>query len=241
MSKIWEKKYHLRAGDFDRYNRLQPAAVLDLFQDAAGQHGEELGVGYTAMLERSYLWVMVRVRFRILAQVHRYQTVNVKTWPLEPHRLNYRREYCIEDQEGNPLIIGSSEWVVMHSEKRRLLAVPNLYSIHEGFHTELMFDKKSERLQDFSWEGEPYVVNAAFSELDVNGHVNNIKYANYVMDAIDPPQEVVLESVQIDYRKEVVQGTQLNIRYQRSDGVVLAKGLNNAGDTMFNCKITFLY
>ena len=127
MSNLWSKTYTLRTGDFDKFGRIQPAAVLDLFQDAAGQHGEELGVGFDVMLQRSYLWVLVRVKFRILHAPHRYQTVTVKTWPLEPNRLSYRRDYCMEDEDGRKLIVGTSEWVVMHSEKRRLLSVPDLY------------------------------------------------------------------------------------------------------------------
>lgn len=239
MNKLWKKEYTLRASDFDKFNRIKPSSVLDLFQDAAGQHAEEIGVGFEAMIQRSYLWVLIRVKFKIVSSPHSYQKVIIKTWPLAPNRLNYRREYCIEDENGKKLIIGSSEWVVMHSEKRRLLSVPDLYPFSNGFHTEMMFEDRLCKIHDFIADGTPNIVNAGFSDLDVNGHVNNTKYANYVLDAVNPSETEELEIFQIDYHKEVLQGTQLNIHHIKEDHLIFAKGQNQNGDMMFACKLEY--
>lgn len=237
MRKLWHKEYILRAGDFDKFDRIKPSAVLDLFQDAAGQHAEEIGVGFDDMIAREYLWVLTRVKFQIVSAPNRYQTVVIKTWPLAPNRLNYRREYCIEDQNGNVLIKGSSEWVVLHSRERKLLSVPDLYPFNDGFYEDVMFEGKLGKLRDFEVSGESYVVNAGYCDLDVNDHVNNTKYANYVLDAVNPLKDDVLQSFQIDYRKEVMQGTQINIFHSKEENAVSAKGVNNDGDTVFACKI----
>lgn len=236
---LWEKEYYLRASDFDKFNHIKPSAVLDLFQDAAGQHAIEIGVGFEEMIKRSYLWILTKVKFKIFSQPTAYQKVIVKTWPLEPNRLSYRREYCIENKDGEKLIIGSSEWVVIHSEKRRFLSVPDLYPFTEGFHNEIMFDEKIGKVPDFEVIESPRIVNAGFSELDVNNHVNNTKYANYVLDAINPSKADELDVFQIDYRKEVLQDTQLSVYHTQQDNVVLAKGQNENGDTMFACKLEY--
>lgn len=237
MRNLWQKEYTLRAGDFDKFDRIKPSAVLDLFQDAAGQHAIEIGVGFDDMIAREYLWVLTRIKFEIVSAPKRYQTVVVKTWPLAPNRLNYRREYCIEDINGNKLIIGSSEWVVIHSKERKLLSVPDLYNLDGDYHNEVMFEGKIGKVHDFEASGNAYTVNAGFCDLDINDHVNNTKYANYVYDAINPTKDNVVQSFQIDYRKEVMQGTELNIYHKREDGVISAKGQNNDGDIMFACKI----
>lgn len=237
MRNVWQKEYALRAGDFDKFDRIKPSAVLDLFQDAAGQHAVEIGVGFDDMIAREYLWVLTRIKFEIITAPSRYQTVVIKTWPLAPNRLNYRREYCIEDADGNKLIIGSSEWVVIHSKERKLLSVPDLYNLDGEYHNEVMFEGKLGKVRDFEAMCAPYTINAGFSELDVNDHVNNTKYANYVLDAINPAKDDVLQSFQIDYRKEVMQGTQLNICFYKEENIISAKGQNNDGDTMFACRI----
>lgn len=239
MNKLWQKEYDLRGSDFDKFNRIKPSAVLDLFQDAAGQHAEELGVGFDAMLARDYLWVLVRIKFTILAQPKSYQRVTVKTWPLAPGRVNYRRECCIEDADGKRLIMGSSEWVVIHREKRSFVSVPDLYPFSDGFHEEQMFAGKLGKLRTFEAVNGPYAVNAGFSELDANDHVNNTKYADYVLDAVCPARSDALAEFQIDYRKEVLQGVRLGIYHAREDNTVRARGENADGDVMFVCELKY--
>lgn len=240
MRRLWQKEYYLRASDFDKYHNIKPSAVLDLFQDAAGQHAVEIGVGFDEMISRSYLWVLTKIKFKIISNPSLYQKVIVKTWPLAPNRLSYRREYCIENENGERLIVGSSEWVVIHSEKRRFLSVPDLYPFTDGFHEELMFEGKLGKAHhDFEAEGAPRRVDAGFSELDVNNHVNNTKYANYVLDAINPSSSCRLDTFQIDYRKEVLQGEKLDIYHIFKDNIALAKGQNENGDIMFVCELLY--
>lgn len=237
MQNIWNSEYTLRANDFDKYDRILPSSVLSIFQDAAGRHGEQIGVGFKEMLERNYLWVVVRVKFEIKKAPKRYSKVNIKTWPFEPKRFSYRREYLITDESGETLIIGSSEWVIIDSVKRSLVSAPNLYGITDGYYEEMLLDKKIGKVPDFEAIGTPHIVTPSFCELDLNNHVNNTKYANYVLDAIRPGDNDILKTFQIDYRKEVLEGEPLEVFYTREEGGILAKGLNKDGDTMFACKL----
>ena len=239
MNKSWEKEYTLRGSDFDKFGQIKPSAILDLFQDAAGQHAEILGVGFEEMLKRSYLWVLSRIKFQILLQPQKYQKVFVKTWPLAPNRLLYRREYCITNEAGEVLIGGSSEWVVMHSEKRRFVSAPDLYLFTEGFIEDKMCEEKLSKVADFEAAGMPYTLQTGFCDLDGNDHVNNAQYANFVLNALCPGKAQQLRAFQIDFRKEVLLGTQLHIYHGNSDDCTLAKGLNDAGETMFACQLNY--
>ena len=236
-NRLWEKGYNLRASDFDTFNRVKLSSVLDLFQDAAGQHAIQLGVGFEDMIARSYMWVLVRIKLEIIAQPKPYERVMVKTWPLEPNRLIYRREYAIESMDGERLVVGSSEWVVMHSERRRLVKAPDLYPFSDNFYPERNFEERLDRVEDFTSTAVPYVITPGFSEIDRNGHVNNTKYANYVLDAINPCENDEIEIFQIDFRKEVLRGTSLNIYHEKNDEIILARGENADGEIMFACKL----
>ncbi|MBE6788027.1 MAG: hypothetical protein E7537_06740 [Ruminococcaceae bacterium] len=239
MKKLWQKEYSLRGCDMDKFGHIKPSAILEFFQDAAGQHAEELGLGFEAMLKRNYLWVMTRVKFQILSAPKQFQKIVVKTWPLEPNRINYKREYVIEDLNGNVLIRGGSEWVVIDSVKRRFVTVTDLYPFNDGFEKEVMFKEKLQKIRDFETKGEGYFVCAGFSELDNNNHVNNTKYANYIMNAIAPKQREQIESFQIDYRKEVMEGAKLEIFHTREENIIVVKGVNESGEIAFSCKIEY--
>ncbi len=238
-NRLWQKGYNLRASDFDTFNRIKLSSVLDLFQDAAGQHAIQLGVGFEDMIKRSYMWVLVRIKLEILVQPKPYQRVVVKTWPLEPNRLIYRREYVIETTDGERLVAGSSEWVVMHSERRRLVKAPDLYPFSDNFYPERNFEERLERVEDFTPTVPPYVVTPGFSEIDRNGHVNNTKYPNYVLDAINPGKNDEIVIFQVDFRKEVLNGTTLEVHHTKTDNIALAKGQNSDGEIMFACKLEF--
>ena len=239
MEKLFEKKYDLRTGDFDKFNRIKLSSILDLFQDAAGRHAEEIGIGFEGMKARSYFWVLAKTRFQILSEPALHQEVVVKTWPLEPNKIIYRREYSIESLGGEELIKGSSEWVVVDSSTRRIVSAPDLYPFSDGFITKMNFEGRLSKVEDFVCEGTPHHISPSFSLLDVNNHVNNTKYADFVLDAIKPEARLSAELVQIDYRKEVLSGTELNIYHTEKDGAVLSKGQDADGNVMFACKIIY--
>ena len=239
MDKLFEMKYDLRTSDFDKFNHIKPASVLDLFQDAAGRHAEEIGVGFEAMKEHSYFWVLIKIRFQVISQPSFQQKVIVKTWPLAPNKFIYRREYSIENENGDKLIVGSSEWVVMHSQRRRLVSAPDLYPFSDDFYPVMNFEEKLDSVEDFEANTSSYSITPGFSELDVNNHVNNTKYANFVFDAINPEKAFDIDVFQIDYRKEVLEGTQLHLYHTRKENEILAKGINNDGDTMFACMLKY--
>lgn len=233
----FERNYYLRTSDFDCRWRLQPASILDLFQDVAGAHAQVLGIGGDTMLEKKLLWVLTKVKFQILAPAHMFQEVRVKTWPLSPGRIGFQREYLIEDMEGHPLVKGSSQWVMVHSEERRFMPVKDVYPADIEYRTEQMFEGKLLRIRDFEAQGEPCLRLPGWSDMDINGHVNNTKYANYILDALKPAEEDCIDSFQIDYHRELQSGGLLQVYTRREENCLLACGRNEAGENMFACRI----
>ena len=237
MNESFEKEFYLRTADFDCRMDLQPASVLDLFQDVAGEHARVLGIGRDAMLENQLIWVIVKVRYRILSMPKQFDRVRVKTWPLPPRRSLFQREYKIMAEDGTPLVLGSSEWVVIHAERRRLMPIGDVYPLKDGFLEERNFEDGFPRLSDFEGEGAPCAILPRFSELDVNGHVNNTKYANYVMDIVNPSDEEHISEFMIEYHREVQPNHPLTLSSMRTNGSIDIKGIDPDGARMFTARI----
>lgn len=235
MKNIYLKSFNLRTCDFDRYRKIAPASVLDLFQTVAGEHAAELGCGFESLFARQLLWVLVRTKYQVISQPEMYQTVVVKTWPLAPSRVGFQREYLIEDEQGNPLIKGSSDWAIIHSEQRKIVPATDIYPQMEHL-TQKCFDERLKKLPDFEEQGEGFLVCPAFSQLDMNGHVNNTKYASFALDAISPDEGDEIKTFQIDYRREVKRGEQLFVYTKRDEKLILVKGVNGSGEVMFSCR-----
>lgn len=238
MEKSFQKEFYLRTSDFDCRMDLQPAAVLDFFQDVAGEHARALGIGREEMAGRELAWVIVKARYRILGAPKQFDRVRVSTWPLPPRRSIFQREYRMDDMEGNPLVLGSSEWVVIHTARRRLVPVGDVYPLDEflDIHN---FEDGFSRLHDFDGEGAPLTLLPQFSDLDTNGHVNNIKYANYIMNALAPSDVERITDFEIEYHREVMANTPLHLFTLREEGAALVKGVGEDGQRMFTAKIAF--
>ncbi len=237
MNESFEKEFYLRTSDFDCHMQLQPAAVLDLFQDVAGEHARVLGIGRDAMMAEQLIWVIVRVRYRVLGTPRQFDRVRVKTWPLPPKRSIFQREYMIMDRDGTPLVLGSSEWVVIHAERRRLVPVGDVYPLKDGFLPDRNFEDGFPRLSDFDGEAEAEVRLPRFTDLDMNGHVNNIKYANYIMDAVRPTEGESVDEFLIEYHREVKGDAPLTLALRREGQCAFVKGANESGERMFTSRI----
>lgn len=233
---IFEKEYELRGSDFDRYDRIRPAAVLDLFQDVAGIHAIELGVGFHDLIAREMIWVLTKIRYEIVGELRRYERVRVRTWPLPPSRVNCRREYRIEAMDGAVLVNGTSEWVIVHSEKRRVLPAGDVYPAGRTYCTDTAFAPRLAKVASFSPAGEGMTVCPGFSQLDLNGHVNNTKYADYVCDLLALPQEQTITAFAIDYHREVLQGDGLTLYAAETDEGFLLRGMGEE-ELMFSCGV----
>lgn len=238
MTKIFEKEYNLRAADFDCWQRLRPASIMDLFQDAAGIHASLLGVGTNELARKNTVWVLVKQRFRICSDAAMYQKVKLRTWPLPPDRVGYRREYLVLDEQDNIIVEGSSEWVLMDFDARKIVPAGDIYPL-ESYCEDKNFTGRFPRVRSFEATLETPFFTPPWSDFDINGHVNNTKYPNYVLDAISPGKNEVLRSLCIEYHREILPGENISLSIRREGGSVLARGENSLGEKMFSCSMEF--
>ena len=239
MEKAFEKEYSLRISDYDCHKRLQPASILDLFQDAAARHAETMGVGFDAMIVSKHIWVLVKVKFQVVKNPPMFAKVKVRTWPLNPQKFSFTREYLMMDESGEILVKGSSEWVVMHSEKRRLVPAIDAYPSTEGHLDEKVFEDDFVKLADFEPTDEGVELSSKYSQIDINGHVNNIQYANFVLDNIEGIENKEIDTFRIDFNREVRPDSILRVYCVEENNVINAKGISDGSVKNFACRITF--
>lgn len=230
--------YRLRWMDFDRFGNLRPTVILDLLQDMATIQANAMGIGRDDMLERGVFWALTRVRFEVASMPQRLESVTVRTWPHSPSRFSFQRDYQILDAQGKVLVSATSEWVLMDLAERKLSRVSDVYSANLPFVQERAIARKPRKIRWPEDQGRlAATVVPRFSDIDVNGHVNNSCYPGYVMDALDPKDGRAIRALQVDFRHEVLQGEALALSLAEADGATLAQGVKPNGDVAFNCSI----
>lgn len=231
-------EYRLRYLDFDRNGRIHPVAVLDLLQDVATLQAETMGIGHEGMLKQGVFWALIRLKYEVVKPPERFQLVRVRTWPHSLTRFSFQRDFTVSDEAGNTLVKATSEWVLMDIKARKFVKMSNHYDGPTDFLEDRSFDEKPRKIPSFDEGTKPvFDVVPTFSDIDVNGHVNNARYPRFVMDALDPDDECAIRTFQIDYRHEVLPGAPLSIHTLVREGSVLAKGVREDGETAFTCLI----
>lgn len=232
------RDYRLRWMDFDRHGRLQPFAVLDIFQDVATMHANQIRMSRDEMLAQGVFWVVARQKLEFVREPGHFQEVTARTWPHSPSRFSFCRDYQMCDKQGNVLVNGTSEWVLVDVEERKFVSMKDHYHGPTDFSEERNFPKKPRKISVFD-EGNrpPVVITPAFSDIDLNGHVNNARYASYVLNALDPDAGTAVKTLQIDYRHEAFPGQPLTVHTLVEDGMVRQKAVREDGDISFAAAI----
>lgn len=236
-----ERTYHLRTSDFDMRNRILPSSILDLFQDVAGEHATSLGVGYYDLLPENKCWMILRLRYEVVKQPRTFSDVIVRTWPVESRRIEFDRDYVMYDKDRNVLVKGTTQWAILDvsdREKPQFVTARSFDLGLEEYISERALEGRFERLAPgFEADGDPYVTRSGYTDIDTNGHVNNIKYANFILNALGLPAEKEISAFRIDYLKEILSGSEIKISSRADGDVILCKG--ESGDTVnFTAKIT---
>ncbi len=233
-----ELDYRLRWMDFDRAGRIQPFALLDLFQDVATVNANEMGIGRDELMKKGLFWAVVRTKIEIVRDIAPSQVVTVRTWPHTLSRFSFLRDFSMRDQAGAELAKATSEWVLMNAEERSFVSVKDHYEGPLDFDEARAFEKKPRKIANFDEGNRPTIeIIPRYSDIDVNGHVNNARYATYVIDALDPESQGAIKTFQIDYRHEVLPGVPLVMHTLVEDGTVRSKGVNEQGEVAFTCLI----
>lgn len=238
MKTVYQNQYRLRTSDFDRWNRIYPSSVLDLFQDVAGQHARELNIALGPDSGTDLIWVLAKTKYQNLCTEFSCRNVNVRTWPHKPQGVNFRRDYVIESDDGTPLIKGTSDWVVINALKRKIALIKDLYPFADTeFCTDSTFDGKLPRLNITDATDNECIIRPGFTDIDINNHVNNTKYANFVLNSILPQKDNLIDTFRIDYHKEILFGSEVCLHTKKDGNFTYTVGQNNSGENLFTCEI----
>ena len=112
--------FNVRERDVNLNDNIRPATVLDYFQDIAGMHATELGVGFKPMLDLNLYWVILYVEFEKVGKIpHFGEQIKVSTWPKIQSKLEFEREYEIRDLNDNLIIKKNSQFAELHGSVRK--------------------------------------------------------------------------------------------------------------------------
>lgn len=210
------EKFRLRVGDYDYQDRLYLRSILDICQDAAGKHADLLHIGYRDLIAENKIWMVLKTKAEILKYPPFSSVITVKTWPIEPNRIDMDRDYLLLSEDEREVYAKvSSKWVVCSSVTRKLMRAKEVCFDLNEFHSKRVFEENWSKTEvPESFDGESVVMTTVL-DLDHNGHINNAKYCDFIYLAVSPLQGKDIRRFQIDYISELKANQEVIVRYKK--------------------------
>ncbi len=231
MEPIYRQEFDITDLYTDCCGHLKPSAILFLVQEAAGGQCTQMGLGWDTLAARRMFWAVIRHRVQINRLPRKGETVTVETWPMPTTRVAYPRSVVFYDAAGNVLLRSISLWVLMDLDTRAMILPGRSGVTVNGI------------LRGCELPSPPSLPPAAprgradrrvcFTDLDVNGHMNNARYLDWLADLL--PSGFHKTHIPVDltlgYLAEAREGDTLRLQWEAAeDGTIRLEIQRQEGD-----------
>lgn len=179
---IWTQSYDVNTIVLNAHRQLGLVGLLNILQDAAWQHACHLGHGYDDMLDRRVIWVLIRQKLEMTYWPVWGERLEVRTWVRPITGPLALRDYQM--MVGDRLCGQATAcWLTMDIASRRptrLALSPDELACRES--GVLTLEPARIAVRDDCPAIATFRVRN--SDLDLNGHVNNTRYAQWMQDAM---------------------------------------------------------
>ncbi len=181
------------------------AALSDILLTTAGYNADDNGFGIRTLQELNCTWVLSRLTIEMTRFPMQYEKIHVETWIEEVGRSNTTRNFCIRDEKNEIIGNACSIWAMLDMKTRRAKDLQTLEGIHEFASNNVGLIEKPIKLG--SVEGEEYDgFKVKYSDIDINGHVNSIRYIQWISDCftLDCYRKCNVKRFEINYVNEIL-------------------------------------
>lgn len=208
---LWSQKYNVNTFLVNPQKKLGLYGLLNLLQDTAWIHATHLGHGYEAMINEGTAWVLTRQKLVMNDWPHWGDDIELKTWIRPITSLLAIRDFEIYHNDKK---IGecTTQWLILDLKTRKPAEkTPGITRDEFRFDAPVIVDASKIQLKnDLTMLAEFQVRN---SDLDLNGHVNNTEYAQWILDSVSEKkhQQFKLDEYEVNFIAETKAGDSIAI------------------------------
>ncbi len=219
----YTRPVHIKSYDVDTRRQLKVSTLLAMCQESSEQQLKQFGLDHAALMQQDIAFLLARVKIDFHKVPLEGQDVTLSVCPRGAQGAQYFREFQMF--AGDELLVEVIEsWILVQMSSRAILPPSTMD------HLEIDIDSHRGK-----WKGRlgrikmpkdlPLLATRRiyYSDLDFNGHVSNIHYARFLLDALpsfsqynpDPelqlPPPKTLRSLSMNYISESKWGDELRI------------------------------
>ncbi|XP_074579950.1 palmitoyl-acyl carrier protein thioesterase, chloroplastic-like [Curcuma longa] len=243
---VFRQHFSIRSFEIVADQTASIETLMNHLQETALNHVRNaglMGAGFGStpeMSKRNLIWVVTKMQVLVEQYPSWEDVVQVDTWVASSGKNGMRRDWHIRDYHtGQTILRATSVWVMMNKQTRRLSKIPEevraeieCYFMHRN---PIIDDdgRKLLKLEDDTAEYIQTGLTPRWSDLDVNHHVNNIKYIGWILESV--PDSILesheLAGLTMEYRRECGRDSVL-----QSLAAVSSSSVNGSPETGMECQ-----
>lgn len=238
MKGLYKINKTIKSSDVDAFNNIKLSSIFSDIQDIGTDAIEALGVTDEKTRDRGYYWVFTKVYIEFNRIPKYKEIITYETHTLDMVHFLYPRFFNVKDSKGNTIYKILLYCVLINKDKRSI-ALPKETGVvlnstkHKDEDIIQMPNDKPTKEVSFRYKR---VIN--YNDIDVNGHLNNVKYIESILSVLNVNfmKNNEIKSFEISFLKEALEGDEVSI-YSSDDYTYF---IGKVKDTkIFESRITY--
>jgi acyl-ACP thioesterase len=220
------KKFNIQSFEVDVNAKLTIPSICNFFQEVAWEHADVLHFGYNFLQSINKFWVLSRLHIKVHEYALWTEQIEITTWPKGIEGMFALRDFAINSikEPGKRLISGTSSWLILDTEKHRPQRIDSMDHPKYNWNAEDAFIYQAEKLPAFENLKIADSFKVKYSDIDVNKHVNNVKYIQWAIDVLSEKLyngSSAIEEIVVNFLSEAAIGDEITVSANSIDSVNL--------------------
>lgn len=221
----WKTRWH----DTDAVGRVTPSHLLVYMQETSNGHTASTGLPLDELRrQRGLAFILSRLRLRIHAPLHAFEEVTVNTWTTPSRGFASNRSFEIL-REGEMIAECDSSWALVGIEDHSLHKPEEAaYDFVHGEPSPMDLPPRIRFPADAPLE-EIGTRRIVYSDLDYNGHMNNTRYPNMLLDFLPREEALRARGFVLSFLHEAAEGDVIRVLCAKEGENRYFRTVNEAG------------
>ncbi len=214
---IFKAEFIPTVEDLGKEGRVSEKAVMRYLENTAAYHSDSVGFGITDIEETGFSWFLTEWRIDFIKPMFYGEKITVETWGrglVNPR--SCARDFRAFNQAGELCAAASSLWSAMELSTMTVERISDdILSPYKCEDISVFDEPKLKRLREPKSFVSQTSVKIRRSDIDLNGHVNNIRYVDLAAEALPETVFGSLECsrIRVSYRREIKVNEDIICRY----------------------------
>ena len=189
LSKVGRYEFQVEPFHCDFSDHLFPGHLGNGMLNAADYHSAERGYGVEELNTINRTWVLSRFAIEIIDMPKAYEKVAIETWVESAKKFFTSRNFAVKSRDDSKVYAyGRSIWAMIDTLSRHPI---DILSVKNGLiENYVVTDKECpiaapSRVQMDHNASLVRQIVPYYNDVDINGHVNSVKYIDHVLDLFD--------------------------------------------------------